>query len=348
MLLSMGLGALNAQLLSAGYSETKKRQALIKDALTAYLGANKRLPCPAVANPSDTPPVSGLERRAGTGLSTEACAQTIGVLPYATLGLGRELALDGWGNFMSYSVAKDDPATCPPGGTGIDWSLTACFGAGKTGRFSVNAGTITNPELVAFLDNTTTPATDSRAIAMVVSHGPNGFGAWGQQGSQYAAPTSSCEESHNAPTTTAPAGCTRVPNVFYKGERPGNDDVVVYLMRNEAINALAIQGTLKTADGQVAEDLTSLRNEKLYAKVLSCSASVAIAKLDPWGNPYQARAGATNDLPLCLCSTKGTGVIPTQSECANTPEMTLTAPTSCVRIQAADVNVLKPTGATAC
>jgi prepilin-type N-terminal cleavage/methylation domain-containing protein len=46
MLLSLGLGVLNAQLVSAAHSETKKRQAIVQDALTAYLGAHKRLALP--------------------------------------------------------------------------------------------------------------------------------------------------------------------------------------------------------------------------------------------------------------------------------------------------------------
>lgn len=45
MFLTLGLAALSSQLTSASYAETKKRQTLIKDALTAYLGANKRFPC---------------------------------------------------------------------------------------------------------------------------------------------------------------------------------------------------------------------------------------------------------------------------------------------------------------
>lgn len=324
MLLSMGLGALNAQLLSASYTETKKRQTLIKDALTAYLGANKRLPCPATANPAAAPPVSGTESRVGTGLPTEACTQTIGVLPYATLGLGRELALDGWGNFMSYSLPTSG-TPCP--GVGVDWSLTACFGAGKISPYLINEGLATAPTSVA-----------TEVIAVVISHGPNGFGAWGQQGSPQVAP-GMCEEAHNTHPAASPATCTAFnANAFYKGERPKNDDVVAYLTRNEAINALAKQGTIKSADGQVADDLTDLRSKWMDSLLTNCSASppaiitapVPPMVRDPWGNQYTT---SSSSWPYSICSTRGGG----------------SATPACAYINKIDINtVITKMGGTTC
>lgn len=331
MLLSLGLGALNAQLLSANYSETKKRQALIKDALTAYLGANKRLPCPDVPNNTnggaDASQVTGQEDRAG-GAATGTCSGAIGVVPYATLGLGREIALDGWGNFMSYSLPTGG-TPCP--GAGIDWSLSACFGAGKTAPYSLFEGTVAMPTLVA-----------SNVVAVVASHGPNGFAAWGQQGSQNTLPIS-CEEAHNAIATIP--GCTLTANAFYKGERSEVDDVTGYLTRDEVINALAKQGTIKTSEGQVIEDLARLRSDKLYLKASlpACGTSVGLTTdRDPWGNTYGVVEGAINGLPVCICSTHGTGLLPGAS-CIPS------APTTCVQINASDVNLLRvPMGKPTC
>jgi prepilin-type N-terminal cleavage/methylation domain-containing protein len=48
MIATMGISALNAQLANAAISATKKKQDTIKDALIAYLGKYKRLPCPAI------------------------------------------------------------------------------------------------------------------------------------------------------------------------------------------------------------------------------------------------------------------------------------------------------------
>lgn len=333
MLLSLGLGALNAQLLSANYTQTKSRQTLIKDALTAYLGANKRLPCPDIPNNTnggaDASQVTGLEDRAG-GVATGACSGSIGVVPYATLGLSREIALDGWGNFISYSLPSG-ATPCP--GIGIDWSLTACFGTAKASPYSLFDGTTATPVLAA-----------SNIIAVVVSHGPNGLAAWGPQGSRNAMPVG-CEEAHNAIATV----CTLTANAFYKGERPEVDDVVAYLTRDEAINALAKQGTIKASEGQVVEDLARLRNDKLYLKASSslCTTSVgSIADLDPWGNVYGVvESASTNKLPICICSAHGTGSMPPAPGATCAP----IAPTTCIQINASDVNLLRvPMGQLTC
>jgi prepilin-type N-terminal cleavage/methylation domain-containing protein len=331
--LTLGLGALNSRLLSAAHAETKKRQALVTDALTAYLGVNKRLPCPDIPNntngTADTSQVTGAEDRAG-GVVTGACTGTIGVVPYATLGLSRELAMDGWGNFMSYSIPAGS-GTCP--GTGINWSLSACFGAAKTSPYSLFEGAVAVPTLAA-----------SNVLAVVVSHGTNGFAAWARQGSRNVLP-SKCEEAHNAIATVA--GCTLTANAFYAGERSDVDDVVAPLTRDQAINALVKQGTLKSTEGQVAEDLAKLRNDKLYAKVSNadCSASVgSTSDLDPWGNSYGVVEGTANGLPICICSTHGSGSLPASGTTCNP-----VAPTTCIQINASEVNLLRiPIGQPAC
>lgn len=333
MLLSLGLGVLNAQLVSAAQAETKKRQAIIKDALTAYLGANKRLPCPDIPNnthgTTDTSQVTGGEDRAG-GIPTGACSGNIGVVPYATLGLGRELAMDGWGNFMSYSVPPAT-GTCPDG---IAWSLSDCFGAAKISPYLLFDGTAESA---------------SNVLAVVVSHGPNGFAAWGRQGSWNVLPLR-CEEAHNA--IAAVSGCTLTANKFYKGDRAEVDDVVAALTRDEAINALAMQGTLKSAEGQVIEDLARLRSAKLNKKVLlpdgACSTSVLDTgeKLpsDPWGKLYEIVEGDAlevlpNKLPICICSTRGSGSLPAPTDVD--PTCRHDAPTTCVEINRTEVNSIR-------
>lgn len=288
MLLTLGLSAMNAQLLSASYAQTKSRQTIIKDALTAYLGANKRLPCPDIPNntngASDASQVTGQEDRIG-GVASGKCSGAIGVLPYATLGLSREVALDGWGNFMSYSLPTGG-TPCP--GTGVDWSLSACFGAAKSSPYSLFEGAVATP-----------PPAASNLLAVVVSHGPNGFAAWGQQGSQSILPTN-CLEAQNA--MVAVAGCSLQANVFFKGERPEADDVVAYLSRDEAINALAKQGTAKSAEAQVIDDLASLRSAWMDNLLSNCAALPPTMIPDPWGNVYTASAASW---PYQICSTRG-------------------------------------------
>ena len=330
LLLSLGLTAINAQLSSASYSTTKKRQDMIKDALIAYLGVNKRFPCPYL-------PVLGTNV---TGIDTDpnppsyvsppapVCA-SFGVVPFATLGLSREIAEDGWGNLFSYQVFSDPPPppprTCP--GSPNDWGHSACFGEGKMGGLSVT-------------DKTTTPVTvlSNTVVAVIVSHGANGLGAWAAQGTRNANPTT-CEEAINALGTTLPPSCTLPTNTFYKGERQENDDVVAYLTANDALQPLVRQGAIKSATAKVNDDLLAIYDNALGTKLLNISTgspgspgsagpppvpatppsgcstplpssvkndSSGNPRIDPWGNQYTVSEGpppgTPGAFPISICS----------------------------------------------
>lgn len=77
------------------YEETRRDLSEIREALVGYaLGqVNPHLPCPDTDN-------DGVENRT----SPTTCAADIGVLPWATLGLGQ---LDSWNNNYIYSVTAD-------------------------------------------------------------------------------------------------------------------------------------------------------------------------------------------------------------------------------------------------
>lgn len=275
-LLTLGLGLMNAQLSSTAYSVTKKRQEAIKDALIAYLGANRRLPCPYVPTPGIV--VTG---QAPNPSGTPPACPAFGVVPYATLGLGREIGEDGWGNLFFYWVYFDPSPSCP--GTGWDWGHSNCFGEGKDGinppkvALKINDGTVASPTLLT-----------DKSIAVVISHGANGLGAWAAQGTRNAPPTT-CEETHNAVGTAPPPGCTPAANTYYKGERSENDDVVAYLTANDALQLLARQGAIKSATAKVNEDLQLLFEQAVGNYLTSPTCSLpppSSGLLDPWGNLY--------------------------------------------------------------
>lgn len=295
-LLTLGLAALNSQSNSAGYSITKKRQDLIKDALIAHLGANKRFPCPYVptigsAATGKAPPQSG---------APPACPQSFGTIPFATLGLAREIGEDGWGNLFSYQIYSDAPAPACPG-PGRDWGNKLCFGAGKIGGLTIKDG-------AADLS--------SDLVAVVISHGANGLGAWvAAQGSRNANPVN-CDEAHNAKIATVP-GCALVANRYYKGESQANDDVVAYMIASDAILPLVKQGAINSAIAQVNTDLQILYDQKLGTKragisisgsppaPTGCDTSVAGTSpppFDPWGNPYVVAEDGLGGFPICICS----------------------------------------------
>src|SRR5882672_7125446 len=318
MLLTLGIGLMNAQLSSASYSITKQRQTAIKDALVAYLGANRRLPCPYV--PVAGTVVTGLDpAQSGTPL---ACP-TFGVVPFATLGHSREIGEDGWGNLFSYRVYTDAAPSCPS--IAWDWGNATCFGEGKDGvtpaktAQRINDGTVGSAILIT-----------DKSIAVVISHGANGLGAWATQGTRNAAPTT-CEEAHNAAGTTPPSGCAPATNTYYKGERSDNDDVVAYLSAGDALQTLVKQGAIKSATAKVNDDLQTLSDMAVAQKrsninivsvlgIITISSSdcqatantgdmsAALASMrDPWGQTYGfAQGPATqSSFPICIFSRAG-------------------------------------------
>lgn len=341
-LMSLGLGVLNSQLASAAQAETKKRQAVIKEALVAYLGAHKRLPCPDdpdTPNPTESgspaPEVTGKEDRDGAG----TCVRQIGVVPYATLGLSREVALDGWSNFMSYSIPAGDPNckdTVMP-----YWSREDCLGVAKNPEslYSLYGGTRTAPIPVA-----------TNVLAVVISHGPNGFAAWGRQGNRQNVAGMRCEETHNARTGI----CSSTPskefsaNDFFGGEFSSEvDDLVIALTREEAINRLIMEGTLRSAEGKLVEDLARLRSEMLYkmatgVKVAGECPTPATTEPDPdpWGAAYEIEKWE-GDFPVCICSTRGSAAPLMQDLSATAPKCSYTTPTTCVQVKKDEVNLLR-------
>lgn len=309
LVMTLGLGALNALLGSAASTETKARQARFKEALIAYLGSNKRLPCPDVPNNTngtgDASGVSGIEDR-----NAGVCVSPNGVIPYASLGLSREMAEDGWGNYMSYQVFLEVAASACPG-TKVDWTDSNCFGEGKAGGIWVYRGMFANPEGLAFFNTASAPPADSRAVAVIVSHGPNGLGAWTRQGIQnVGSPAGACEEILNA-TRAVGGGCAGLPapaaatipplaapaatTTYFTGERAENDDVVGYLTAGEAIASLAKQGAMLVPTAKANDDIRRIMEDvKGQASALLRPTNLhpffippwALLSKDPWGRNY--------------------------------------------------------------
>lgn len=313
--LTLGLGTLTTLFSSSNYAETRKRQERIKDALIAYVGANKRLPCPAKGNPDDnlaTSDTSGAEERDAAGV----CLAPFGIVPYTALGLGREIVEDGWQNFFSYQVTGSSSNCLPPtyNTTDINWANSNCFGAGKSGGLIVTLETPPSPA---------SPVTTTGVVAVIISHGANGLGAWTRQGTQNASSPLKlplCEEAHNAGVTSL-SGCADTTNMmFYKGERDGNDDVVAYLTRDDIIQPLAKQGAILSASAKIQQDFDRLATEVIMQKMLShpgsCTTTIGsfspanrsdlLDNLDPWGSSYQYQIieQPTDYFPICICTTK--------------------------------------------
>jgi prepilin-type N-terminal cleavage/methylation domain-containing protein len=98
------VGALEKRQHSAG---TAAQLEEVRDALTAYAVANRRLPCPANPATPDTVAGAGLENAPTAAGCTGGAS---GALPWATLGLPSS---DAWGRRFTYRVSAVFARTAP-------------------------------------------------------------------------------------------------------------------------------------------------------------------------------------------------------------------------------------------
>jgi len=280
-LLTAGLKVLSSQLENANYTKTRNKVDVIKDALTTYLAANSRLPCPD----TDFTAPDGVENRATPGVVTTACSSSYGIVPYQTLQLSQEAALDGWENYISYQISTA-PVTA-------DWSLTANFKVGNVG--SIKVSTRDSSSSAAVVDA-------NLAAVVLVSHGKNGGGAYTVKGTKYS----------DSPGTdeVANASLVAAANTFYRrgfsDDSAGGgafDDMVLSILPNDLITPLAKQGVLKLPKAQLADQFTTLQNAIIGSIVADSSCNTpteqpshgfpsslglnASDTMDPWGTPIE-------------------------------------------------------------
>lgn len=223
--MTLGLRMLQATQNNAAYSQTQTKQERIKLALLAFLRTNGRLPCPDSALPP-------------TGVEPAACLVNAGrgVLPWQTLGLGVGDVQDGWSNLFTYRVANRTPATSS------NWTIKA--GAGP---FTINE--LTTPLVALTLQARSDagvlgPAMVPSPVAIILSHGKNGFGARTVRGTALLpAPTGADEISNAGAASTT--FITRTPTEVTAAAGGAYDDIVAFLTPKDLLQPLLDDKTLK-------------------------------------------------------------------------------------------------------
>ena len=200
------------------------REALLGFALTAG-----RFPCPAPATAITGTALAGLEP---APVLAAGCANEAGVLPWATLGLPET---DPWGRRITYRVRRQFTRTIPQAGgfLGADCPpplppTQAVFALCSQGNMTI-------------LDAGGGATLSANTPMVLVSHGPNGAGAYLPQGNQ--APVgASVDELDNQLT----AGGTNTANLqFVSRTRAANfDDLVVWLPTPILMNRMVQAGRL--------------------------------------------------------------------------------------------------------
>ena len=241
IVMTMGMKMLNATLDNAAFSETKIKQERIKTALISYLRTNGKLPCP-----DNTAGVA-------TGLESTPCAanqsDSFGVIPWQTLGIPRDAALDGWGNFFTYKVVNGI-------GAAKNWtSKTAVNSFSVTELRNPTVG-MTIKELnaagAALVDVTTTGA------VTIVSHGKNGFGA---KTSKAATRIPTVDAGDGEKSNAESTGTTFVVRAVTADPAAFNgayDDLVAFMSPQDLLQPLLNEGTLKACPAYCASIASSV------------------------------------------------------------------------------------------
>lgn len=292
LMMTAGIAVLSSRIDSSRQESTKKNQEAIKQALISFISRNNRLPCPAVR--TLTPGAAGYGAEAatpgtctGTASSGAAPATVVsGIIPFSSLGLSDDTASDGFFNRLTYQVVLTSTALPAPGSqtvSGMRGYITVhSSGPGVAG--AAPAGNQTNDCSVAGYN-------PCAAVAVILSHGKNGFGAFTTGGTQIPVPGGADELAN-----------TDDDNRFVRKDFSGNaanpfDDVLMAFSPAEILAALTQNGVIKdfraemntvfsTLRGSIESAAIASRNQNGGAGLATFTLPPAISPTnDSWGNP---------------------------------------------------------------
>jgi prepilin-type N-terminal cleavage/methylation domain-containing protein len=228
ILLASILVPLTTQVEQRQVSETQKMLEDIKEALIGHAAAKGYLPCPdritvGGGGANDTASDGVEDYNTGTGI----CFSTTqnGNVPWVTLGLG---AMDPWGNRFRYRVHSAYAQRFP----------AAVF----------NLSTATNLTVTATSGGTLlTGASPDGAVAVIISHGKNGFGAICANCSppntaRPAPPVGNLDEIDNTGTSGTSYTSRTITAVGSTAQE--FDDIVIWLGKYTLFNRMVAAGKL--------------------------------------------------------------------------------------------------------
>jgi prepilin-type N-terminal cleavage/methylation domain-containing protein len=242
---------------------TLTRQASIKAALINFVARNNRLPCPAIATIPSGALGDGVE-----ALTPGPCTGTIlsagvssGEIPWVSLGLSGDAAIDGYSNRYTYQVALAATNLNAQTVMGMKGAITIhSAGAGiavgsPSATFSPgNQLNDCRTDMTVVYSSSANPC---EAAVVIVSHGSDGFGAYTDGGAQIGLPASvtGLDEVENF------NGDSKFVMKPYSGVSSNPfDDVVLALTPNDLIGALATTGGMQSALATVSADFNLIKS----------------------------------------------------------------------------------------
>lgn len=204
LLLASAFIPLTTQIELRAINDTRRIQENVKDAIIGFAQANGRLPCPALGTTPTGSSTAGIEQintapaanptNAVTGFPYSPCTYSIGVLPWATLGVPET---DAWGRRFTYRVVGTFADGVKASSANVVNTLVSADGDTQTANQSVNClsptpiptqasfALCTRGDLTVNTRDVTTRSTTvlgNEIPVVIVSHGKNGYGAYSTAG----------------------------------------------------------------------------------------------------------------------------------------------------------------------
>lgn len=232
---------INSALVNQQVNATKTKEDAVKAALSNFIVRNFRLPCPAIATLAEGAANEGVEAPTpgtctGTTISGAGLNQvTIGVIPWVSLGLSKEAALDAYANRFTYQAALSATALTSNTVSGMRGNMTThsaglgILGAAPAGNQinDCSGGGATNPCAV---------------VTVIVSHGKDGFGAYTRSGLQI--PFGASVTGNDARENANADGKLVIKDFSGVDSNPF-DDIVLALTSSDLLTPLVLAGTIK-------------------------------------------------------------------------------------------------------
>lgn len=321
---------------------TRANQDAIKAALSSFLLRNSRLPCPAIRTTVSGTAGNGVEAITPgtcTGTITAGAAPNVvvtGAVPWASLGLAEDTSLDGYGHRFTYQVMAN--AT----------NLTAGTVAGMLGSISIHSAGpgVLPPNPGANQTNNCATATYNPcgAVAVIVSHGANGYGAFNSSGQQVPVLAGATDEPANTD------GDSRFVMKSYSDIAANPyDDIVMAITADQFLAPLTGSGSLKPYQTDLNEKMNVIKGAVIanafansdmpggarrYRFPAALPALPPAQLIDAWGTPI-LYARITADV---LCSTApATDTVFTLTSLGQNPNAGVTADDITVTVTVAEI-----------
>lgn len=299
LIMTTALATINVQVTRSRISDTKNRQENVKTALLNFIARNNRLPCPAVPTLNIGAVGYGVEALtpgtcdAAPASGVAAARVVSGVLPWVSLGLADESASDAYYNRFTYTVSSNATNLTQNTVSGMLGNITLhtaapiALGLNPAGNQSNVCPPNYNPCLIT---------------VTVLSHGSNGFGAYGSTGVRIPVPAT-VDELENADLDNA-----LIDKNFSDAAANPYDDILMSLNSNDLIEPLATKNVIENASADINQKFETIsgsiatfaalnragavgsRSYQIPAVALNAFGLPANTTTDPWGNPINYTA----------------------------------------------------------